>query len=65
MVELYLLAFRNGVLPKEVAWQAVVLITNGVWNYRVIGFVEVVWKAVAVILNCRFTAAIVYHDFLH
>ena len=26
---------------------------------------EVIWKAVAVILNRRFTAAITYHDFLH
>ena len=42
-----------------------VLITNGGWDYRLIGFVEVIWKAVAVILNRRFTAAIVYHDFLH
>ena len=24
-----------------------------------------VWKAVAVILNCRFTAYISYHDYLH
>ena len=28
------------------------------------GLVEVVWKAVAVILNCRFTASITYHDSL-
>ena len=26
---------------------------------------EVVWKAVLVILNCRFTASITYHDSLH
>ena len=26
---------------------------------------EAIWKAVAVILNCRFTAAITYHDLLH
>ena len=24
-----------------------------------------IWKAVAVILNCRFTAATNHHDFLH
>ena len=26
---------------------------------------KVVWKAVAVIINCRFTASITYQDFLH
>ena len=26
---------------------------------------EVMWKAVAEILNCRFTASITYHNFLH
>ena len=26
---------------------------------------EVIWKAVAVMLNHRFTAAITYHEFLH
>ena len=40
----------------------VVLIPKGGGNYRVIGLVEVVWKAVAVVLNCHFTASITYHD---
>ena len=26
---------------------------------------EVMWKVVAAILNCRVTASITYHDFLH
>ena len=26
---------------------------------------EVVWKVVAAILNCRFTSSIIYHDALH
>ena len=42
-----------------------VLIPKGVGYYRGIGLVEMIWKAVAVILNCRFTDAITYHDFLH
>ena len=42
-----------------------VLILTGGGEYRGIGLVEVIWKAVAAILNCRFTAAITYHDFLH
>ena len=43
----------------------VVLILKGGGDYRGIGLVEMVWKAVAVILNRRFTASITYHDSLH
>ena len=42
-----------------------VLIPKDGGNYRGIGLVEVIWKAVAVILNRRFIAAITYHDFLY
>ena len=42
-----------------------VCIPKGGGDYRNIGLVEVIWEAVAVILNCRFTAAITYHDSLH
>ena len=42
-----------------------VLIQKGGVDYHIIGLVDVIWKAVAVILNRRFTAAITYHDFLH
>ena len=42
-----------------------VLIPKGVEDYCIIGLVEVIWKAVAVILNCRFTVAITYYNFLH
>ena len=42
-----------------------VLIPKGGGYYRGIGLVEVIWKAVAVIVNCRFTATITYYDFLH
>ena len=40
------------------------LIPKGRGYYRGIGLVEVVWKVVAVILNCQFIASITYHDFL-
>ena len=43
----------------------VVLIPIGGKKYHVIGLVEVVWKAVAVIFNRRFTAFITYHNSLH
>ena len=58
-------AFREGELAEEATWQAVVLIPKGKKDYRGIGLVEVMWKVVADILNCRFTASISYHDFLH
>ena len=45
-------------ITEEATWQAVVLILKGGGDYRIIGLVEVVWKAVEVIFNCRFTASI-------
>ena len=38
---------------------------QGKKDYRGIGIVEVMWKVVAELLNCRLTASITYHDFLH
>ena len=64
VVELVQLAFRDGVIVEEAAWEAVVLILKGEGDYCGICFVEVIWKAVVVILNHRFTAAITYHNFL-
>ena len=58
MVELVQLAFQDGVITEEAAWKAVVLILKGGGEYRGIGLVEVIWKAVAVIINPHFTAAI-------
>ena len=42
-----------------------VLIRKGEGDYHGIGLLEVIWKAVAVILNHRFTVAITYHNSLH
>ena len=50
---------------EEATWQAVVLILKGGVDYRGICLVEVLWKAVAVILDCRFNASITYHNSLH
>ena len=55
--------FREGKLAEEETWQAVVLIPKEKKDYRGIGLVEVMWKAVAAILNRRFTTSITYHDF--
>ena len=65
MVDLVKTTFREGDLAEESTWQAVVLIPKGKGDYRGIGLVEVMWKVVAVILNCRFTSSITYHDVLH
>ena len=51
-------AFWDSVLAEEVTWQAVVLILKREGDYCVIGLMEVVWKALVVILNLRFTASI-------
>ena len=65
LVELVHMAFRYGVLAEEATWQVVVLIPKGGGDYHVIGLVEVVWKAVAAIINRRFTALTTYHEYLH
>ena len=46
-------------------WQAVVLIPKWEKYYCGIVLVDVMWKVVAAILNCRLTASIAYHNFLH
>ena len=64
-MELVHMAFQDGVFAEEAPCRALFLILKGVGDNRVIGLVEVVWKAVELILNCRFTASITYHDSLH
>ena len=58
-------AFQEGMLPEEETWKAVFLIPKGGGEYRCIGLVEVVWKVVTVIIDCRFTASTSFHDILH
>ena len=65
VVELVQTAFRDGDLAEEATWQAVVLIPKGKKYDRCIGLVEVMWKVVAAILNCRFTYSITDHNVLH
>ena len=50
---------------EETVWQVVVLIPKGGGDYCDIGLLEVIWKAVAVIFNRRFTASMTYHNSLH
>ena len=65
MVDLVQTAFRERRLAEEATWKSVVLISKEGKDYCDIGLVEVMWKVVAAILNCRLTAFIIFHDFLH
>ena len=65
VVALVSAAFREGRLEKESTWQALVLIPKGIGECHGIGLVEVVWKVVVVIHNCRLTGSITYHVLLH
>ena len=65
VVDLVQSKFREEKLEEEATWQAVVLIPNGKTDYRGIALVEVMWKVVAAILNCRLMASITFHNFLH
>ena len=65
VVELIRMAYQEEELVEEAAWKTVVPIPKGGGDYRGIGLVEVIWKAVAVIINRRFTAFITYHDYLY
>ena len=58
VMELVQTVFQNGVLAEEATWKALVLILKGDGDYYGIVIVEVVRKAVAVILNFRFNASI-------
>ena len=64
VVDLIQTEFREGKLVEEAIWQAVVLIPKGNKDYQSIGLMEVMWKVVAVVLNCRLTASTTFHDFL-
>ena len=65
VVDLVHMALWDRIITEEATWQAVILITKRGGNYRGIGLVEAVWKAVAVILNCPFTASTTYQNSLH
>ena len=57
--------FREGHLTEECTWRTIVLIPKGNSNFCGIRLVEVLWKIVTGILNCRLTTAIQFHDTLH
>ena len=59
------MALQDRVLAEEATCKVVVLIPKGGGEYCGIGFVDVVWKAVAVIIHYCFTDSITYHESLH
>ena len=48
---------QEGQPVEEATWRSVALILKGGVYFRGIGLVEVMWKVVAVILNCYFRAS--------
>ena len=57
--------FQDGTLAEECTCEIVVLIPKRKGGFWGIGFIEVLWKAIASLLNCRLTAVISFHDTLH
>ena len=65
VVAIVQVALQDETLAKECTWKTVVLIPKGKGDFQGIGIVEVLWKAVASLLNRRLTAEIYFHDTLH
>ena len=58
--------FREGELVESCSCQTVVMISKGVGtNFRGIGLVEVLWKAISRIINFRILSSIKFYDALH
>ena len=57
--------FRGGEIAALCAFQMVVMIPKGGdTNFRVIGLVEVLWKAISAIINRRLSSSIQFHDIM-
>ena len=52
LVRLIQKTFKDGVVPEEVAWETMVFLPKGRGEYWGIGFIEVVWKVSAAVVNC-------------
>ena len=57
--------FHEGHLAEDCARQTFILIQNRNGDFRSIGMVEVLWKTVMGILNCRLISEIQCYDTLH
>ena len=56
---------RYGRVLTECAWQTVVLIPKENGEFRGIGHVEVLWKALSGVINRQIGAAVKFHNVLH
>ena len=56
---------REGRLPEELIWTTMILLPKEKDKYRVIVFVEVIWKMITTIINNRLRTSISLHDHLH
>ena len=65
VVRLVQVMFRDGTVPVEIVWAKMVLNLKGKVEYRGIGFVEVLWKVCAVVVNFRLKRSAVLHNALH
>ena len=43
--------FQEGYIPGALMWTTIVLIPNGIREYREIGFVDTIWKVCTSIVN--------------
>ena len=57
--------YCKGYHAEECEWQTVFIIQKGNGDFRGIRLVEVLWKTVTGIPNCRLAGAIQYHKILH
>ena len=51
VIDLVQTVFQDGLLPAECTCQTVVLLPKGNGDFRGIGLVEVLWKAVSGVIN--------------
>ena len=56
------MAFETGDLALECTWATIILLTNGGGKYR---SVEVICKAITVIIDWSLAGAVEFHDVLH
>ena len=57
--------FREGRITVDYSWKTVVFIPKGNRNFRGIGLVEVILKAVSGVANFLIGAAVDFHNTLH
>ena len=65
VVEILQTAFRDDRISTECTWQMVVLVPKGDGEFRGIGIVGVLWKALSGVINRRIRAAVKLNNFIH